>query len=114
MQRTLYILLWYLEMIAQLRVGAIFSLSVIVPMQWLSVKTHILAHPKWGENHMASAIYCVYNKFQKIRKRPALIIKHTFMMNIVSKLYRNMPELEEYLNWYQGEKNNQVHACKIK
>ena len=46
MQRALYILLQSVEMIALLRLGAIFLLSVIVPVQYLSAKTHILAHLK--------------------------------------------------------------------
>ena len=46
MQRALYILLRSVEMIAQLRVGAIFFLSVIVPMRRLSAKNHLLAHRK--------------------------------------------------------------------
>ena len=32
-------------------------------------------------------------------------------MNIFSKLYRTMPNLKEYLNWYQGEQKNWVHTC---
>ena len=59
-QRAIYILPRSVEMIVQLRVGATFFLSVIVPMRWLSAKTHLLAHHKWGEKHMDSAIDCVY------------------------------------------------------
>ena len=62
MQRALYILLRSVEMIAQLRIGEILFLSVIVPMQWLSAKTHLFAHHNWGENHIAIAIDCVYKK----------------------------------------------------
>ena len=101
-KRALYILLQFVEMIAQLRVGAIFFLSVIVPMRWLSAKTNLLAHRKWGEKYMDNVIDCVYKKCQKIKDPPALIIQHTFMMNILSKLYRNMTDLKEYLNWYRG------------
>ena len=83
-------------------------------MQWISATSHLLARRKWGENHIASAIDCVYKKCQKIKDSPALIIQHKFMMNIFSKLYRNLPELKEYLNWYRGEKKNRVHACNKK
>ena len=74
MQRALYIILRSAEMVAQLRIGAIFLLSMIVPMRWLSAKTHLLAHRKWGEKHMVSAIDCVYKKCQNIKERPALIL----------------------------------------
>ena len=82
MQLALYFLLHSIEMIAYLRVGAIYIFKFIVPMRWLSAKTHLLAQRKWGENHMASAIDCVYKTFQKIKERPALILQNTFMMNI--------------------------------
>ena len=39
MQRALFIILRSVEMVAQLRVGAIFFLCVIVPLRWLSAKT---------------------------------------------------------------------------
>ena len=60
---------------------------------------------------MASAIDCVYNKSQNIKERPRLILQHTFMMKIFSKLYKKMPELKQYMNCYRGDKKNQVHAC---
>ena len=91
-------------MIAKLRVGAILFLSVIVPIIWISTKTSLLAHHKWAEKHIASAIDCFCKKCQKIKNRPDLILQHMFMMNIFSKLYRKLPELKEYLNWYRGEK----------
>ena len=54
---------------------------------------------------MTSAIDSVYKKFQKIKDVLVLILQHTVMMNIFSQLYRKLPELKEYLNWYRGEKN---------
>ena len=60
MQRALFIILRSVQMIAQLRVGSIFVLSILVPMRWLSANTHILEHRKWGEKNMACAINCVY------------------------------------------------------
>ena len=114
MQRALWIQLRSVEMIAQLRVGAIFYLCVLVPMRWLSANTHLLEHRKWGEKHMASAIDCVCKKCQKIKERPALILQESFMMNIFSKLYRKVPELKDYLDWFRGEKINMVHGCSTK
>ena len=51
---------------------------------------------------MDSAIDFVYKKCQKIKKLQALILQHTFMMNILSKLHRKLIELKEYMNRYQG------------
>ena len=114
MQRALLIILWSVQMVAQLRVGAVFFLCVIVPLCWLSAKTHLLAHRKWGDKYMAMAMDCVYKKCLLIKERPALILQKSFMMGIFSKLYRKLPELKEYLEWYRGEKKNIAHGCNKK
>ena len=82
MQRALLILLGCTKMIAQLRVGAIFFVSVIVPLRCLSAKTHLLKHQKWAERHMASAVDCVYRKCQKIKELPELVLNKSFMMSV--------------------------------
>ena len=48
---------------------------------------------------MTSAIDSVYKKFQKIKDYPDLILQHTFIMNILSKLNIKLSELKKYLNW---------------
>ena len=78
-------------------------------MRWLSAKTHLLAQRKWGENHMASAIDCVYKTFQKIKERPALILQNTFMMNISQSCTDICLSYNGILTG-TGEKNNQAHA----
>jgi hypothetical protein len=47
LQRALFTLLTSVEMIAQLRIGAIFFISIIVPMRWLAGNTHLLAQREW-------------------------------------------------------------------
>ena len=56
------------EMIAQLRVGIIFFVSVIIPMQWLAVNTHLLSHHEWNEKHYVSAIDLTYEAFLEIEE----------------------------------------------
>ena len=89
-------------MIAQLRVGSIFFLSILFPMRWLSANTHLLEHQKWGEKNMDCAIDFVYKKYLKIKECPALILKKRFMLRIFLNLYRNLPELKDYLYWHRG------------
>ena len=98
-------------MIAQLRVGSIFFLSILVPMRWLSANTHLMEHRRWGEKNMACAIDCVYKKSLKIKERPDLIIWKSFMLSIFSNLYRKLPVLKDYLDWHRGENMNMVHGC---
>ena len=111
MQRELLIILRSIQMIAQLRVGSILFLSILVPMIWLSANIHILEHRKWGEKNMACAIDCVYKKSLKIKERPALILQKSFMLSIFSNLYRKLPYLKDYLDWDRGENMNTVHSC---
>ena len=63
---------------------------------------------------MASAFDCVYSKCEKLKERPALIPQKSFMMSIFSKLYKKLPELKEYLEWYRGEQKNKIHGCNAK
>ena len=95
MQRALFIILRSVQMIAQLRVGSIFFLSIIVLTRWLSANTHLLEHCNRGEKIMACAIDFDYKKSLKIKERPALIIQKRFMMSIFSNLYRKLPELKD-------------------
>ena len=67
MQRALFIVLRSVQMIAQLQVGSIFFLYILVSMRWLSSNTHLLEHREWGENNMACDIDCVYKKSLKIK-----------------------------------------------
>ena len=60
---------------------------------------------------MACDIDCVYKKSLRIKKRPTLILQKFFMLRIFSKLYRNLPELINYLDWHRGEKINMIHGC---
>jgi len=105
LQRALYMILTANEMGAQLRVGAIFFIAVIVPMRWLAGKTHLLAHRKWGEKSMARPINYMYKAFQKLQVDGSLILDERFMMSIFKPLHRILPEFKEYLDWYFEEKN---------
>ena len=82
MQHALFIILRSVQMVAQLRVGYIFFLSIIVLMIWLSAITHLLEHRKWGEKNMHCAIDCIYKNSLKIKERPSLILQKHFMLSI--------------------------------
>ncbi len=49
LQRNFFIILESSEMIAQLRLGSIFFLTIIVQMRWLASNTFKLASHNWGE-----------------------------------------------------------------
>ena len=109
LQRALYIQLTSVEMIAQLRIGAIIYISIFVPMRWLAANTHKLGHRKWGEKSMARAINLVYLAAIKIRTDSTLILNEDFMMNILTPISNKVLELKDYLEWYFEEKRTLVH-----
>ena len=49
LQRSLFIVLGSMEVIAQLRLASILHLAVVWPLRWLAGNTHKLAHCQWGE-----------------------------------------------------------------
>ena len=64
----------------------------------------MLAHRKWREKHMASAIDLAYSAFLKIETNPLLMLWESFVMEIFKPLYRKLPELEDYLSYYFEDK----------
>ena len=83
-------------------------------MRWLAGKTHKLAHRDWGEKDMYRANDCLYNALVEIQADGALMIDEDYMMNIFSSLYEDLPELEQYLNYYFEEKELNVVGSKDK
>ena len=106
LQTALWTQLMCVEMIAQLRVGGIFFMSILLPMRWLAGNTHLLEHREWGEKHFSIVLDLTYDAFQEIEEDPSKFMDEDFMMNIYKPLYEQLPELEDHLLWYFEEKNN--------
>jgi hypothetical protein len=111
LQRTLFVHLTSREMIAQLRLGAVYYMAIVVPMRWLAGNSHLLQHRKWGEVHMTTAVDLVYNAFVKIEKNGKLMLRESFIMNVFQPLYNKLPELKDYLNYYFEEKRTNVFGA---
>ena len=69
-----------------------------------------MEHWKWVDKNMDCGIDCVYKKYLKTKERPDLILQKSFMLIIFSNLYRNLPELKDYLDWHRGENMKMVHG----
>jgi hypothetical protein len=110
LQRSMFIILSSMEYIAQLRVASILFLSVVVPMRWLAGKTHELAHRGWGERSMGRAIDLLHTAFTDILEEPSLLLDYEFVMNIFQPLYNDLPEFEEFLEFYREDKVGNVHG----
>ena len=79
-------------------------------MRWLAGKTHELAHRNWGERSMGKAIDLLYSTFTLIQRTPSLLLDYEFIMNIFDPLYEQLPEFEEYIQFYREEKMNDVRG----
>ena len=111
-QRALFVHLTSREMIAQLRLGAVYYMTIVVPMRWLAGNTHLLQHRKWDEVHITTAFDLVYNVFVKIETNGKLMLRESFVMNIFNKpLYKKPPELKDYLDYYFEERCTNVFGA---
>ena len=113
LQRSLFIVLGSMEMIAQLRVASILHLAVVLPMRWLAGNSHKLSDYGWGERSMGKALTLLHDAFVDVQGDGALLLDDIFIMNIFSPLYEEIPPLKEYLNYHFEEKEgNVIGSCK--
>ena len=108
LQRSLFIVLGSMEMIAQLRVASILHLGMVLPMRWLAGNTHKLAKFGWGERSMGRAITLLHDAFVDIQSDGSLLLEPDFIMNIFSPLYEEIPPLKQYLDYHFEEKEGNV------
>jgi hypothetical protein len=83
-------------------------LSVVVPMRWLAGNMHKLAHHQWGEHWMGKAIDLLHSAFTQINDAPELFLDYEYVMNIFEPLYEQLPEFQEYMDFYKEEKEGNV------
>jgi hypothetical protein len=87
-------------MIAQLRVASNIFIAVVVPMHWLAGKMHELSHHNWSERLMGRPVDLLYNAFVEVESDGEKLLDGDFIMSIFLPLYKDLPELEEYLTYY--------------
>jgi hypothetical protein len=86
LQRSLFIALGPMEMIAQLRVASILHLAVVIPMRWLARNTQKFSEYGWGERSMGRAITLLHDAFVEVQGDGALLLEENFIMKIFSPL----------------------------
>ena len=67
LQRSLFLSLGSLEIVALLRVASIVHVAIVLPMRWLAGNTHKLGHRKWGERSMGRAYDLLYSACLEIQ-----------------------------------------------
>ncbi len=108
LQRSLFIVLGSMEMIAQLRVASILHLAVVIPMRWLAGNTHKLFEYGWGERSMGRAIALLHDAFVEIQGDGSLLLEEEFVMHIFASLYDKLLPFKEYLDYHFEEKEGNV------
>ena len=101
---NLFIILESVEMIAQLRIGSIFFMAIIVPARWLAANTHKLSHRNWGERSMGKVIDILYQSMLEIAQDGTKGMDEDYIMNIFLPIEEELPEFKAYLEWYFEEK----------
>jgi hypothetical protein len=108
LQRSLFIVLGSMEIIAQLWVASIVHLAVVIPMRWLAENTYKLSEDGWGEHSMGRAITLLHDAFVEVQGDGALLLEKNFIMKIFSPLYEEITPLKEYLDYHFEEKEGNV------
>ena len=82
LQRSLFLSLGSMEIVALLRVASVVHVAIVLPMQWLAVNTHKLGHRIWGERSMGRAYDLLLSACLKIQDSPELFLNYEYVMNV--------------------------------
>ena len=104
LQENLFIILSSVKMIALSRLMSILRFSIIVPMRWLSGKTHTLSDNYWSVKSMFRAVDFLYDAMLKLKKYGWKILDEQFMLNIFKPL--KLKTLDKYVKYIFDFKKN--------
>ena len=97
LQRNLFFVIGYVEMIALDRLLSIIHISVCMPLRCIAGKTHRLKeYNNWGPPSMARAIEKLREKMNAISEKSELIINELFMIDILKEYREDLPPFQEY------------------
>lgn len=64
---------------------------------------------------MGKVTNLLYGTFSEVQQDGSLLLNYDFIMNIFEPLYAQLPELEDYLNYYNEDKmGNTNSSCNEK
>ena len=86
LETSLFMILGYMEVTATLRIASIFYLAIIMPMRWLSGKSHELAANGWGERSMGKALDLLHDAMLQIQANGLKMLDEDFVMNMFCPL----------------------------
>ena len=112
-RKKIFTILSYLEMISSSRFFSILQLAICLPFQWLTGKTHVLAHRKWGVRSMGHAVDMIHSVCKYIIDNVTLIHNDLYMLHIFDELRDELPEFKALLEYeFQNKKSAYVEESK--
>ena len=97
LQESLFIILYYVEMISMSRLILNINFSINVPMRWISGKTHTFSTHDWSIKYMVRSIAYLYNAMLKLKKHGWNILDEQFKFNIFKPL--KLKPLDDYVKY---------------
>ena len=96
LQENLFIVLSSLEMVGLSRILSILYLCIVIPVRWLSAKTHTLGKYNWGARSMGRVLDILEEKMDEIEQDHLLVLSKDYMMGLFSELMDELPPFREF------------------
>lgn len=112
LQRCLFITFESTEMIAVIRLLAIWHLTIDLPMRWVAAKCHELKD--WSERDMGLLFDLLDEAMLKIQLDGEKMLDEDTMMNIFHDVKEKLPDLAEFLDNYYYNKKSLVAGSRKK
>ena len=84
---------------------SILQLAICLPFRWLTRKTNVLAHRKWGRSSMGRAVNIIHSACKDIIDNVTLVHNDLYMLHIFDELHDELPEFKAFLE-YEFEKKS--------
>ena len=114
-ERNLFMLLQSAEMIALLRILSILHIAVYTTLQWITGNCGDLYQHKFGVSDIVSDVDIIEKVFYKVLIDGEKLTDEDFMMGIFNGITKNLPPLQEYLNFiFKNKQGSLVGSRKEK
>ena len=78
-------------MVGLSRILSILYLCIVIPVRWLSAKTHTLGKYNWGARSMGRVLDILEEKMDQIQQDHLLVLSKNYMMGFFSELMDELP-----------------------
>ena len=89
LRQNMYILLTSSKVIAKFRFLAMLHISCLLPLSWMTGRTHELIHRRWGARQMGLVLDIFLSKMEFLHDNPGLILNENWMMTMFHGLFEH-------------------------